>query len=778
MTAPISAVAATSTGARTGSAVRTGSTARRPRRSRPTDIDHIVAGVAVTVLSIVTSVAMCRVFAGWAFLDTLLVMVIGLHTASIILRIARVPGWVAMPLLLLVMFELLALVFYRATLRALLPTGQTFELMRIDLRLVWSQFPTAVAPVPSEGAFLLAAAVGVGLVAILADAFAFRAYGRAEAVVPGGVLFIFTAALGTDRLRIAVAAAWFAAALVVVAVLRALHGGGSESWLGRRRRAVGAALPATAMCALVAALGAAAIGPLLPGAGAEPLLETRRTQSDVTEVLSPLVDIRSRLVNRANTEMFTVSSSAGRYWRVTGLSEFDGNTWKLPERSLDDADGTLNEPRDDAQIVQQQIIISRLGGELLPAAFTPIEVAQPNLLWLAETDTIILDDETLSEGMTFNISSDVRVPSPELLRTTRAVNAPGDGFLALPGGVPDEAVQLAFEVTAGQPTDYDRARALQDWFRSEFEYSLEVQRGHSDDAISAFLRARIGYCEQFAGTFAVMARAIGLPARVAVGFTQGELRADGKYYVLGKNAHAWPEVWFEGVGWVLFEPTPGRGAPGSENVTGQPAQQDSTPAEAGTGDPQQTTPTTVAPAVTPTTERDPTAQPTPSGTTVPAVVAVGDGGGSGPAGWIFLALLATGLWAAAMPWLVRRVTRTGNTPSEKVISAWHGTVGALQLAGAPPPGGATPVEYARRVERELAVDHRSMVELARFVTRAIYSPAGVGEPAALRAAVLRTHLDQTARELMPWYRRAWGRIDPRLVRQRLVGDAARTHRAR
>ena len=744
---------------------------KRVRRARPSDVDHMVASIAVTLLSAVTAVAMCRVFADWQFLDTLLVMVIGVHAASIVLRILRVPGWLAMPIVLLVLFELLALLFYRTTLTALFPSGETFRLMRVDLRLVWSQFPTAVAPVPSEGSFLLAAAVGLGLVAMLSDAFAFRAYGRAEAVVPGGVLFIFTAALGTDRLRIEVAAAWFAAALVVVAVLRALHGGGSESWLGRRRRAVGAALPATAMCAMVAALGAALIGPLLPGAGAEPLLETRQSQSDVTEVLSPLVDIRSRLVNRKNTEMFTMSSSAGRYWRVTGLTVFDGTTWKLPERTLEPAEGTLNERGPDAQIVQQQVIISRLGGELVPAAFTPVSVAQDDLLWLAETDTILLDDgEKLGEGQVYNISSDVSVPSPELLRSTSATGISAD-FTALPSGVPDEAIRLAQEITAGQPTDYDKALALQNFFRNEFEYSLEVQRGHSDDAISAFLRVRIGYCEQFAGTFAVMARAVGLPARVAVGFTQGELRPDGRYHVLGKHAHAWPEVWFDGVGWVLFEPTPGRGAPGSESVTGATSQQDSTPAEPGDGEGNAPAPTTTLPRTTPTTERDPQTQPRPTGTTLPLAAAPSDGGGGGGTfGVVFLALVAVGAWAAAMPWLVRRFTRLGSTPSEQVIAAWHGTVGALQLAGAPAQGGATPVEYAARVERELAVDHRSLLELARFVTRAIYAPAGVGEPAALRAAVLRTHLDQTARGLMPWYRRILTRLDPRLVRQRLVGD--------
>ena len=134
----------------------------------------------------------------------------------------------------------------------------------------------------------------------------------------------------------------------------------------------------------------------------------------------------------------------------------------------------------------------------------------------------------------------------------------------MPADIPAEVIEQAFAVTAGATTPYDKALALQNWFRNEFTYDLNVQSGHSDDAILSFLRIRRGYCEQFAGTFGVMARAIGLPSRVAVGFTKGELKRDGLYHVYGRNAHAWPEVWFDGVGWVLFEPTPGRGAPGSE----------------------------------------------------------------------------------------------------------------------------------------------------------------------------------------------------------------------
>jgi transglutaminase-like putative cysteine protease len=731
----------------------------------------MIASVVVTALTAMTAVAMCRVFADWQFLPTLLVMALGVHATSVLLRIFRVPSAVALVVIVLVGFELMAVLFYRDTLQFGIPSSDTLQLMRLDLRLVWAQFPSAVAPVPSSGGFLVAAAYGIGIVAMFSDAFAFRAYGRAEAVVPAGVLFVFTAALGTDRNRIAVATAWFATALAVVAVLRALHGGGTESWLGRRRRAVGAALPATAMCAAVAALGAAMIGPILPGAGSEPLLETRQSQSDVTTVLSPLVDIRSRLVNRTNTEMFTVSSSVGRYWRITGLTEFDGQQWGLPDRVLGDAEGELNPVSPDAQVVQQQITISRFGGTLVPAAFTPLTVSQRNLGWLEDTDTIVVDGDGLRQGQVFNVASDITVPSVGALRAATTDAPPSDGLLALPDDLPAEVRTLAAEVTAGAETPYDRARAIQDWFRINFTYDLTVQSGHSDDAITSFLRIRRGYCEQFAGTFAVMARSVGLPARVAVGFTQGELRSDGKYHVLGRHAHAWPEVWFDGIGWVAFEPTPGRGAPGNEEVTGAPVAQDDRTGSTGdgTGIPA---PTTTTPNVTATTERDPLGSGGATTTTLPprATGVSGDGdAGTGPFGWILLAFGAVGLWAWVMPGLVRRFTRVGATPSEQVISAWHGTVGSLQLAGAPSPAGCTPLEYARTIEQEMAVDVRSLTELARFVTRAVYAPEGVGEPAALRAAVLRTHLDEAARGIMPWHARLWARIDPRLVRQRLVG---------
>lgn len=741
------------------------------------DVDQVVATGLLLLVTLITIVGLSRVFDGWGFWQPLAAVAIAGHGAAFVLRWARVPGWLAVPAALVVTAIVLALAFYSDTLRFGLPSAATLDAFRFDARLVWAQFPTAVAPVPSSSAFAVAAAVGIALVAVLADAFAFRAHGRAEAVVPAGVMFVFTAALGVDRNRVLTAALWCASALAAIAVLRAVHQGGEGWWLGRRRRAATTALPAALTCASLCAVGAALAGPLLPGAGEAPLIETRQTRSDDPSIISPLVDIRSRMVNRSEVTMFTVSSAAGRYWRLSGLDRFDGTTWTLADNGLESADDGLAAISERARLVQQQIIIRRLGGRLVPAAYLPVEISQPGLGWLERTGTIALPEGTFQDGQVFNVASDVRVPSPEELDLATTSAPPDSSQLDLPDEFPPAVTALAREVTADAPNPYRKALALQNYFRDNFTYDLRVQRGHSDEAILSFLRNRRGYCEQFSATFAAMARSVGLPARVAVGFTQGELRSDGRYHVLGRHAHAWPEVWFDGIGWVLFEPTPGRGAPGSEQSTGvAPAQETTSPdgtSPTETAPVQTTIPVTTIAGATATTTP---AQPGGTATSVPMLTGGDDGptGGTDIGRWVVLALLAGVAWVVLMPGLVRRMTPRATDWAGQVVDAWHGAVGALVIAGAPPPGGATPLEYARLVERELGIDGRPVAELGRFVTRAVYSPNGVAEPTAMRAAVLRTQIVEASDERLRWTQRLWSRIDPRLIRQRLVGLRQRT----
>ncbi len=293
-------------------------------------------------------------------------------------------------------------------------------------------------------------------------------------------------------------------------------------------------------------------------------------------MVSPLVDIRSRIVNRGNVELFTVDSPTPRYLALTALGSFDGTRWSTLTEDVRPADGALGSIPVVGETITEQITISKLAGSLAPAARTATAATwqgDRNMLWADQSGALYVDGG-LQPGYTYQVTSVDNDPSPDQLRTATVSGAPEPVYYELPKSLPKEIRDLAQEVTADATTPYDKAIALQNWFRTQFKYSLTVQRGHSNDAMLNFLSIRTGYCEQFSGTFAAMARALDLPTRVMVGFTQGQLGADHLYHVAGRHAHAWDEVWFDGYGWVLFDPTPGRGAPGAEGHTGVAPEQE------------------------------------------------------------------------------------------------------------------------------------------------------------------------------------------------------------
>ncbi len=269
---------------------------------------------------------------------------------------------------------------------------------------------------------------------------------------------------------------------------------------------------------------------------------------------------------------------------------------------------------------------------------------------------------------------------------------------------------------------------LQGWFQREFDYSLEVQSGHGNSAIESFLRERVGYCEQFAGTYAAMMRTLDYPARVAVGFTSGTETAPGNFRVLGRNAHAWPEVWFDGLGWVAFEPTPGRGAPGAENYTGIPPQQDAPTADeaAVEADGTATPPTTVALGAI-DQQFDPNipqefADPTGAGQTVDPDV---ESGQNAAGRWFLVVALLLGL-AALAPMVVRQIrVRVGRrTPEQELARLWGTSVDALGVAGVPVTPSKTPNETAAATAEYFPIVARPVALLADAVTVATFRPEG------------------------------------------------------
>lgn len=738
--------------------------------TRPALGRDVIATLLVAAFSTAVAIGYARVFSGWPFVTDMAAVILVGHGVGLLLRRLRVTAWVAVPVTVLALAWTVLAVYYPDTFSWAMPTGDTWSILRSQLTSVRQEFPTAVAPVDYGNGWDVLTAIGLAAAVLLADVFAFRADARAETLVPGGVLFVFVGALGDERLRIATAVVLVGVGVVTTIALRSYHAepGRTEATTSWRR------WPAAIAFGLVVAIVAGVVGPRLPGADAAALYETSGRSGGVTQVVSPLVDIRSRLTNRSTSELFRVRADVESYWRSSALPEFDGTTWGLPARELQAVDAASTAPSDSLIDNRQQITIGALGGTLVPAAPDPFQASGPDdLRWVPETSTLVTVDGDLSTGDTIDIVSAAPRLDPARLSAATS-DQPGDPIhTSVPSDLPDVVGATARRVTAGARSTYEAALLLQAWFQREFEYSLEVRPGHGNSAIESFLRDRIGYCEQFAGTYAAMLRTQGIPSRVAVGFTSGVAIADGEFSVLGRNAHAWPEVWFDDIGWVGFEPTPGRGAPNAEGYTGVPPQQDTS---AGAGDIDEST---AAPITTvPTDGRsdleipdfaDPLAGTATAGGSNSGT---GDDGGSG-APWAWLGLIGVVVALLAAPSVVRFLRRRSGTRSvdQQIADAWHRATGAVATVGVPVQPSDTPFEVAASTAHHFPVATRPMTSLAGTVTAATYRADGaagfdtVGTYGASTVNDCRNwakQIDRAATESLDWtdrvrrYFTSWG----------------------
>ena len=197
----------------------TGTAPVRPS-GRPTLERDVAATLALAAFSIAVAAGFARVFSGWDFMNDLVMVVVVGHGVGLVMRRLAVKAWLAVPAIAAALVWVIAALYYPDTLSFGLPTGTTWELFRFEVTGVREQFQTAVAPVIYGAGWDVLAAIGLAIAVLLADVFAFRALARAEALVPGGVLFVFVGALGEDRLRVALTVTLIAVGVMTTAVLR------------------------------------------------------------------------------------------------------------------------------------------------------------------------------------------------------------------------------------------------------------------------------------------------------------------------------------------------------------------------------------------------------------------------------------------------------------------------------------------------------------------------------------------------------------------------------
>ncbi|MBV8160559.1 MAG: DUF4129 domain-containing protein, partial [Acidimicrobiia bacterium] len=621
-----------------------------------------------------------------------------------------------------------------------LPLGNTWHAVSTDLSDALRRFNTAVPPAPVTRGFVLASVIATWVCAFLADTAAFRLAATFETVIPSFTVFLFGSVLAYSRNRLALSALYLASVLLFVLFISVSRHEESANWLAGRtgpgsRALVGRGIVLATVAVLVAVLA----GPDLPGASSTPVFNWRARDNGPSSrtTVSPLVDIRTRLVDQSDNELFTVQSSSPAYWRITALDKFDGRIWSSVG-TYKPAGGGLPSGvrgRAPADTVTQKYDISNLSSIWLPAAYRPTHLdGIKNIRYDPESSSLLTDADT-SNGLTYRVESALPQLTPQELGTAPAVLPQSiiDRYLALPDGFPSSVARLAIQVTQGATTPYAKAKALQDYLRNNFQYDLNVPAGHGDDALQRFLFVtRRGYCEQFAGAYAAMARAVSLPSRVAVGFTPGQQLADGTYRVLNRHAHAWPEVYLSGYGWIAFEPTPGRGAPDDQSYTGVAPM----PAEGFTPPPP------IATAETPTTTGAGagTIPNQHTATTNPAQQRPAHG----TAGWIKALLVLAGVVVVAGGLLAFALGRrrqafsrrrsAATSADDRALVAWDEVEEALALAGYPRRGAETPAEYARRVPGPAAISPGPMEVLAETTAAAAYSAGGVGPDGVTIAA--------------------------------------------
>ncbi|HEX2039491.1 MAG TPA: DUF3488 and transglutaminase-like domain-containing protein [Acidimicrobiales bacterium] len=740
------------------------------------------ATLALTLLTLAAAVGMGRLFDSWDFLMPFTVATLCSHWLAWLGRRLGLSLAAGIPLTLGGTALAAAWTVLPHTTAYGLPLGRTWSAATDALHEAWLAFSTVVAPAPTAKGFLLAGMLGITVAAVLADWAAFRIRSVFESTVPSFALFVFTAVLGAPHYRGQSVAAYLVALLLFVLVHQASMASESASWFASRSRGgIGALLQGGAVLGGVAVVAALVLGPNLPGSASEPVIDWRDNEDGGPSrrtTISPLVDIRGRLVEQSSTEVFTVKSNQPAYWRLTSLDTFDGSIWQS-NNSYRPTDETL--PRGvPVQAQQDQVVqeftIGTLSSIWLPAAYRPMRVdGLARVSFNDDTGSLITRSDT-TNGFRYRVQSAIPRPTADQLQQAPPLDASdAERYLDLPP-VSTRVIRLARDLTRNAPTPYAKAKALQDFFHRDFRYDLRARPGHDGRALDRFLfETKRGYCEQFAGAYAVLARVVGLPARVAVGFTQGELGPDGLYHVRGLNAHAWPEVFVEGYGWVYFEATPGRGMPGAEGWTGLPARQ-ADPANPSTAT---TAPTTTAPPAQPET---PTTNPDATDGNVQAT-----GGDDRPsvlenplarAGLVVLGLAV--LWAVGVPTAHRarrRRRRAAATDArDRTLVAWEEAVEALGEAGARRHPSETPVEFALRAPgpaRLTGASVEALRELARDTTLASYAPGPVSVEVAHRAVRHAALVEATVRADADLRTRLQRRLDPRPLwqartRQRVV----------
>ncbi|WP_405521257.1 DUF3488 and DUF4129 domain-containing transglutaminase family protein [Streptomyces canus] len=470
--------------------------------------------------------------------------------------------------------------------------------------------------------------------------------------------------------------------------------------------------------------------------------------------VNPLLTLRDSLNVDEDRQVLSVRTGSSTdvsnlYLRIVSLDEFDGRTWKPSKRPIKAVPDDFPTPvglGGDVKRTEVETTIEAANWyaqDYLPMPYPPSGVKIKGS-WRYEPEGMALvgDHGQNTRGLTYQVKSlDVQPTAEQLASAPTAPSAIERDYTKMPDSVPSVVAKTAREVTAGAKNPYEAAVDLQDYFAvtGGFEYDTKVEVGDGPNAIANFLRDKQGFCVHFSFAMAAMARSLGIPARVAVGFAPGTPQADGSISVGLKDAHAWPELYFEGVGWTRFEPTPTRGTVPSYTIPDASSNLPPDVARPSAG-------SSTAPSASPSASESCSAQLRKleaCDSASPAAVAAGDGGGPWWAvqgQWWYLKLLfwvLVGLVVLSIPLApmmgrlrTRSVRLGGHGRSDAdaaahALAAWQELTDTAWDFGILPDDSQTPRKAAARIVRLGHLDPTAAASVHRVadaVEQVLYAP--------------------------------------------------------
>jgi transglutaminase-like putative cysteine protease len=693
-------------------------------------------GGSITVAVCGAALSLNGVLRGWNWYWPVMTTVLVVAFTLAALRSVR-----AQPLLVtaggfVALGAVLTLTFFRgSSFLWVVPTGATLPDLDRLIRRASETVLAETAPVaPNAGIVMVVCAV-LGLAVILVDALAVPLGMPAASGTGLLALLVVPAMIKPQSVGVWSFVATVAGYLLILACSQwfapdgRLQGGSARS-PGLVRRAV-----LTGSVALAATL----VLPLaIPGFDTGTFPQGSRLNPwGAATGLNPMITLGNSLRTPDGSGRITYATTSPNplYLRSVTVDNFDGDSWGPDDRTASRVplDGRIDPGYPVLTDEQVRLVTAIDTGSFtspyLPAPYAPETVRGLGGQWTWDPATLsIKGTDTTTRRQEYVVTSAVPKLSAALLaQSSGPARGIPDIFTRIPGNVPDIVKTTAQTVAGGAGTPYQKALAIQKYLRSsEFTYSLQspVQGGYDGNGLSVladFLQQKSGYCIHYASAMAVMARLEGIPSRIAVGYAPGRLTgatvsvsgqgALPEYEADARDAHAWPELYFQGLGWVPFEPTPSRGVvPDYATEASAPSVADSL------GNNDGLIPDTApVPAPSPST----TAQAVPG-----AGSSTGDSAQLTP--WFLGAAALVGLLLlVAAPHLVRRGIRSRRLrprrPDLAVPSAWNEIKDLGADYGLPPADSETPRAYSSRFRAELlgepgGMDQEAHGAVSRFTS--------------------------------------------------------------